>query len=256
LSVKYFDAWKDALASNRVKNCSGLVEEMRMHKSKEEIEYLRKGSRITDQVLEDVTTNDIAPGKTEMDIVRAIKSSAVRHGADDTSFHPQIPSGVRTHLFNITSTDKKLKKGEIVLLDYGIAYNGYCTDITRVVSVGQPTSEQRKVFEATKQIVDESIDSVKRGNTAEQVHDTALKWFIKTGYDGHVAHSTGHAMGLAVWERPFLREGDKTELKDGMVLAVEQGIYFTKFGMRLEQNLVVHGKKAEVFNKELEFIIV
>ncbi len=251
-----FESLRTVLPKVHLKNCTGLVEDLRMVKTPDEVERLKKASRITEKAIDDAVANVIRPGVTELDIARAIISSSSEHGADGVSFFPQVFSGYRSSLFNTTASYRRIERGDSLLLDFGVFYEGYATDITRVVSVGKLDKAKQGVFDAVEKIVEKTISTVRAGISAEELHQAAITQFENVGYNGYCVHSTGHGIGLSVWERPFLKEGNRTRLRNGMTLAIEQGIYLAEYGFRLEQNLVIEGGQAAVFNGSMAPLVV
>jgi Xaa-Pro aminopeptidase len=219
------------------RNCTDIVEELRMIKSEDEKTYIEKACKITDDVLEEAQ-DYLKVGKTEMDVTREVLARCLNHGADGASFYPQMFSGKRGYLLNITSSfEKKLQTGEIVLVDFGAVYKGYGCDTTRVFTLGKPTKEQEKAHAATRQIVDECVKAVRPGIKASDIHKVALSKFAEFGYEA--VHTTGHGIGLTNWERPYLSPDEQTIIQPNMTMAVEQGVYTPNWGTRLEENLIV-----------------
>ncbi len=224
----------------RFEDCSELVEELRMVKDEEELRLIERACRITDKVVASVGESFLRPGLTELDVAGEIIRSAIGHGAEGESFHPQVFSGRRGYLLNISSSStKKLQKGEVVMLDFGVNVEGYRTDTTRCFVLGKATKKQKEIADVALKITQDAVDVIRPGAKASDVHIRALKDFKELGFEGYCRHYTGHGIGLSTWERPLLREFDHTELKENMTLAVEQGIYLPKFGVRFEENLIV-----------------
>jgi len=240
------DAIKGKLPKATFVDCSDLVELLRMVKSEEEKAYCIKACEITNKVLQDAK-DYLRVGRTEMDVAREIMARAIEHGADGTSFLPQVFSGRRGSLTNISSSpDKVLQDGEIVLLDFGTIYKGYRCDQTRPFVLGKPTKEQKEVSEAIKSVTEAMLEATRPGNTAADVHNAAISRFSRVGYpfesSPHVwPHVTsGHGMGIETWELPNLSSEDKTVLQPNMFLALEQTIFRqSKYAIRYEENVFV-----------------
>lgn len=244
LSAFHAEALRRKLPNATFNDCSDVVEALRMFKSTEEIDLIRKACNITDKVLEEAEEY-LKVGATEIEVTREIIARCMKHGADGTSFYPQIFSGRRAFLFNITSSfEKKLQLGEIVLVDFGAMYMGYGCDTTRVFCLGKPSIEQVKAWEATKMIVEECVGLIKPGIKASVIHETAVAKLKQLGYEP-VQRTTGHGIGLTNWERPSLSFDDHTTIQPGMTLAVEQGVYTPTWGVRLEENVVVTADGVE-----------
>jgi Xaa-Pro aminopeptidase len=220
-------------------DCSGIIEEMRMIKDDEELRRIGEAAKITDRVVEVVSKDHLKPGVTELEVAGEITRACIEFGAEDSSFHPQIFSGRRGYLLNISSSAKKLEKGEVVMLDFGASVDGYRTDTTRCFVLGRARTKQREAARVALKITENAVESVKPGVKASEIHKKSLKDFKKFGYDGYCRHYTGHGIGLNTWERPLLREFDDTQIRENMTIAVEQGLYFPDFGVRFEENLIV-----------------
>lgn len=238
VSTFFGDLIREKMPTATFKDCSDLVERIRMVKSEEEKTYCIKACEITNKVLESAE-DFLRAGKTEMDIAREITRRLIEYGADGASFHPQVFSGVRGLLASITSSrNKKIQNGEVILLDFGAAYNGYRCDTTRPFVIGRSTKEQREVAKAIRCIVEGTVKSIHPGIKALDVHDVAVSKFSEQGYpcfeDG-----TGHSMGLQTWEPPFLTSTDQTVLQPNMFLAIEHTIHKSTYGMRFEENVFV-----------------
>jgi Xaa-Pro aminopeptidase len=238
VSTFFGDLIREKTSMAAFKDCSDLVERIRMVKSEEEKVYCIKACEITNKVLESAE-DFLRAGKTEMDIAREITRRLIEYGADGASFHPQVFSGVRGLLASITSSrDKKIQNGDVVLLDFGAAYNGYRCDTTRPFVIGRSTKEQREVAEAIRCIIEGTVKSIHPGIKASDVHDAAVSKFSEQGYpcfeDG-----TGHGMGLQTWELPFLTSAGQIVLRPNMFLAIEHTIHKSTYGMRFEENIFV-----------------
>jgi Xaa-Pro aminopeptidase len=248
LSASHADAVRKSFGEIELVDATDLVENVRMVKTAEELDYLKKASQISDKIAGEIVEY-LKPGKTEMEVARAIIGLTVEYGGEESSFHPQVFSGRRGYLLNISSSDeKKLQKGEVIMLDYGAVCKGYRTDITRAYVLGPPTARHIEVNKKVIEITRDTMDFVRAGRTASEIHLFALKKFKDVGYPDSCRHYSGHGLGISL-ERPTLREFDHTEIKENMVLAVEQGLYFPDFGIRYEDNIIVTKGGYDNMNK-------
>ena len=239
LSHQHYLTLADKIEGMRTEDCSDIVEELRMTKDHEELERIRKACTITDQVVTSIAESHLTPGMTELQVAGEIIRAAIEFGAEGESFHPQVFSGSRGYLLNISSSNKKIEKGDVVMLDFGVNVDGYRTDTTRCFVLGKATKKQKEISKLALKITENAVNSIRPGVKASEVHRRVLKDYKKFGYEGYCRHYTGHGIGLSTWERPLLREFDHTTIKQNMTLAVEQGLYFPKFGVRYEENLIV-----------------
>lgn len=243
------DLIKDRMPKAKFKDCSDLIQKIRMIKDEKEKAYCVKACEITTRVLESAE-DFLRAGKTEMDVAKDITRSIIESGGDErASFHPQVFSGVRGLLQSITSSrKKKIRNGEIVLLDFGAAYNGYRCDTTRPFVIGRATKEQKEVAEAIKNIIEGTVKFIHPGIKASDVRNIALSKYAKQGYPC-LEDGTGHGMGLETWEPPFLNSLDDTILQPKMFLAVENTIHRSKYGIRYEENVFVTETGCEDYIK-------
>ena len=240
----------DKMPNLKLLDSSDLVDGIRMIKSNEELDQIRKAAKITDKVVEAAAKDFLKPGMTESEVAGQIIRSAIEYGAEGESFHPQVFSGRRGYLLNIASSNKRLAKDEVVMLDFGVNVNGYRTDTTRCFVLGRALEKHKKAAKIALDITYGAMDKIKPGTKASDVHRAVLALFAKFGYDGYCRHYSGHGLGLSVWERPVIREFDDTVIQPNMALAVEQGLYFPDFGVRFEENIIVKesGENENLFS--------
>ncbi len=244
LESKYVSHWHylafaDKIGNQRAEDCSDIVEELRMVKDSEELRQIRSACNITDKVVARIAESYLKPGITELEVAGEIIRASIEFGAEGESFHPQVFSGRRGYLLNISSSSKKIERGDVVMLDFGVNVNGYRTDTTRCFVLGRATSKQKEASKIALKITQNAIGNIKPGVKASTIHRNVLVDYKKFGYEGYCRHYTGHGIGLSTWERPLLREFDHTTIRQNMTLAVEQGLYFPTFGVRYEENLIV-----------------
>ncbi|MCS7146351.1 MAG: Xaa-Pro peptidase family protein [Nitrososphaerota archaeon] len=211
---------------------------LRVIKDDEEIRTLEKAAEINNRLMVDAISH-IEAGSSEKRLSAFVRSRALELGADEVAF-TLIQAGPNSALPHQEPTEKKINKGEIVLLDIGIRYRGYYSDITRTVTFGEPTQQQRKIFDTVYQAQAAALAAAKEGVKAEAVDAAARRRISEAGYGEHFIHRTGHGLGLEVHEPPYIKEGNITALARGMAFTVEPGIYLVnKFGVRLEDNIVI-----------------
>ena len=217
----------------------GEVERLRRVKSSEELEILAAAAKMISDIL--VFLIDwIAPGMTERSVARRLVELAHEAGADGMSFPPIIASGPNSSLPHAVPTDRKLEKGEPVVIDAGVKLNGYCSDITRTVFLGEPSADFRSVYRIVLKAQREALRCLRAGVTARDVDRAARSVIEDAGFGDRFGHGLGHGVGLAVHEAPRLNPRDSTVLEEGMVVTVEPGVYLPgKGGVRLEETVVV-----------------
>ncbi len=224
----------------KFKPAPNVVEPFTQPKSLEEIEFIKKACAISEQTFKKVL-EIIKPGMTERDIAAEISYISRKLGSENDAFPPLVISGSRGSLVHGQPTDRKLKKNEIVILDFGCKVNGFGSDIARTICLGtKPTKEQKAVHDVLRAALTAAIEGVRPGMNGKTLDSMARKLIEKAGYGDYFKHSLGHGIGLGAHEKPTItfRLEDQIVPEDS-VLAIEPGIYIPgKFGMRIED--VVH----------------
>lgn len=208
------------------------IENLRIIKDKNEIQLLKKSQEINKKAMLR-TQKLIKPGMRELEIAWKIKEIGHELGAEDISFEPIVAFGDHSAIPHHQNTDRKLKKQEIVLIDMGMKYKGYCSDLTRTFFIGKPNSEQAAIYNKVAAAQKAAIKAAKPGISCAKLDKIARE---AMGTDAqYFTHSLGHGIGLEVHESPSLFSKSKDRIKKGMVFTIEPGIYLPgKFGVRIE----------------------
>jgi len=237
-------------------NGETIFEKLRLRKSEEEAELMAEAGRIADRTFEEVIKY-IKPGITERDIASKIKELLIEFGGEELSFHPIVASGPNSSKPHYNDDNRVIEEQDIIVLDFGCRYKGYCSDTSRTIFVGEPTEEQKKIYEICLRATTEAKNAVREGITAEEVDKVARDIITKEGYGQYFINRTGHGIGLAVHEAPYIKNGNKQILETGMCFSIEPGIYIPgKFGMRIEDIVMVDGDKARVFNNSNRNMVI
>lgn len=237
-------------------NGSGVLERMRLIKSEEERNFLRKAAEIADKVMGEAIKY-IRPGLIERDISRRIEELFMELGGCGLSFDSIVASGPNTSKPHYNKADRRIEEKDIIIMDFGCRYNGFCSDISRTVFVGEPTEEQRRIFDIVVRANTKAEELVKPGVTAEQADLAARSVIREAGYGDCFLNRTGHGIGMAVHEGPYIKEGNNQVLEPGMTFSIEPGIYISgRFGMRVEDIVLVTDVGREVLNKYTKDIII
>ena len=207
-------------------------EKMRLTKDKSEIHALKKSQQINGETLKRIKKL-CKPGLTELEIAWKIKTIGHDLGTEDISFEPIVAFGPSSSSPHHQNGNRKLKKRDIVLIDMGMKYKGYCSDMTRTFFLGKPTTQQENVYQKVLDAQLAGIAQIKAGAKAASVDKAARK---SMGEDEkYFGHSFGHGIGLDVHESPNLSSKSKDILKENMIVTAEPGIYLPgKFGVRIE----------------------
>lgn len=257
--MAYSDAvnFRNLIRPVKFKPATKLVELYTQPKSPEELENIQKAGKMAEQVYE-MMLNYIKPGVSEKDIATEISYQSRLLGSEGDPFDIIAVSGARGALVHGKPSDKKIKKGDIVLLDFGCIVNGFCSDITRTISVGKPTKEQKDMYTLLRKAQLEAIKIVRPGMNGKTVDEAARSIIDKAGYGKYFQHSLGHGVGLEVHEMPTITfRMDDQIVPEGVVLAIEPGIYLPdKFGMRVEDNIVVTRNGGEMLTNAPDKLVV
>jgi len=228
---------------------TGVMEAVRQIKDPDEIDCLKEAARIADRVFEDIV-GFIRPGLTEGAIARRIKELFEEKGAGGLAFDPIVASGPNSSRPHYNDDKRVIQENDIIVLDFGCRYKGYCSDISRTVFLGRPIPEQEEIYEIVLRANNEAEFSVKQGVTAALVDRIARDVISQAGYGQYFLNRTGHGIGMAVHEAPYIKEGNNVVLENGMAFSVEPGIYLPgQFGMRIEDIVLVENGMGTALNK-------
>lgn len=222
-----------------LKAVSGIVEKLRMVKTADEIEILQQAAKIADDAFAHICTF-IKPGVTELEVSNELEMFMRKQGATSSSFDTIVASGERGALPHGVASDKVIQSGELVTLDFGALYNGYISDITRTVAVGEPSEQLKEIYEVTLAAQVLALEKIKPGMTGIEADAIARDYIKSKGYGDAFGHSTGHGIGLEVHEGPALSFRSETVLVPNMTVTVEPGIYLPGIGgVRIEDDIII-----------------
>lgn len=236
--VSFFEEMTKEAAFESV-GLKGVVEELRSHKTKEEIELARIACDITCRAFERIL-EDIRVGVTEKELAARLSLYMVLEGADTQPYGNILISGKRTSLLHGIPSEKAVEYGDFVLMDFGCQYKGYMSDMTRTVIVGRANDRQREVYELEQKMVQDVEDFIKDGVSAADAYRASLKHLEGTEYMPYHYTGIGHGVGLFVHEIPFMGPKSKDIIYKDTVMTVEPGIYIPGWGgVRIEDQIVV-----------------
>lgn len=239
LTCQQFKSLQDKLPGIKVEPVYGFVDELRATKEPEEIENLRRAAELADQAFWYIL-DFLRPGVRELDVALELEFFMRKKGARKISFEIIVASGPRGAMPHGTASEKVLRSGELVTIDYGCEYRGYHSDLTRTVSIGIPDGKQEKIYAVVREAQAAGLKALRAGVKANAVDQAVREVMARYGYLDSFRHSTGHGLGLSVHEAPRLSKNDKTVLQAGMVVTVEPGIYLPGWGgVRIEDMAVV-----------------
>lgn len=254
LSYAWYEYLQKALPNTNMQPISNDVMQYRNLKDDDELAFMRKAAVYTDECLKDIVSY-LKPGAYEHEIIHHMEDW-IRKRKLDFSFDPIVAFDEHSALphYNNKVSDGVLKKNSIILIDLGITYNNYCSDITRVFFQGKPTEEQKKAYDELLSIQKKTIDSLYLNIKMEDIDAVARQGLVDKGYPT-IPHSTGHGVGLEVHEGIRAARTVTETLQNNMILTIEPGIYYEgKWGMRIEDTVAIIDGRAETltkFSKEL-----
>lgn len=229
----------------------GVIHTMRMIKDQEEQDLIRQATKINDAAYNHILPM-IKPGVTEMKLAIETRHFMWQSGVEDIRFLV-IQSGPHSALPHIYPTDRVLQPGDFVLMDWVPVYEGYSSDVTRTVVIGEPTEKQRIVYGLVQKAQAAGLRNAKPGMTGDQVDAAARRLIEAGGYGDCFGHSLGHGIN----EGPNLDIGSSDVLQPGMVATVEPGIYIPGWGgVRIEDTVIIHQDGAEALPQTSKELVV
>lgn len=232
------------------------VEELRRAKDEGELALIARACAATDAAFA-ALVSFLAPGLTEREVARRLEDRLLDAGADAIAFATIVasgPNGARPHH---TPGVRVLARGDLVTVDFGAAVDGYASDMTRTVALGEPAAELRETYELVRTAQAAGVAAVRDGVTAGEV-DAACREPITAGGRGdRFVHPTGHALGLEIHEEPILRSGSTARLSRRMAVTVEPGVYLPGLGgVRIEDTVAVAADAAQILTLSPKELVV
>lgn len=180
---------------------SGMVEELREIKDEEEIAIVEKACEIADKAFSHILTY-IKPGMTEIQVANELDFYMRSLGASSVSFETIVASGLRSAMPHGVASEKVIEQGDMITIDFGCYYNGYVSDMTRTISLGEPSDKLREIYNVVKEAQQKVLDVAKPGMTGVELDAVARDYIASKGYGEAFGHSTGHGIGLEIHEGP------------------------------------------------------
>lgn len=216
-----------------------LLYKMRSIKNEQEISYIIEAQKIADNTFSHIL-NFISEGKTEREIALEIEFNLRCQGSEGAAFETIAISGENTSMPHGVPTDRKIKKGDLITMDFGAVVNGYRSDMTRTVAVGSVDPEKKQVYDTVLAAQLAALEGICPGTQCCEIDRIARDLIDSAGYAGCFGHALGHSVGLEIHESPSFSPRCKTKLEPGMIITVEPGIYIeSQFGVRIEDFVVV-----------------
>jgi Xaa-Pro aminopeptidase len=220
---------------------------LRAVKDAEELERLAAAGAAADAVFEEIAAARLS-GRTEAEIARELADLLVAHGHSRAEFTivASGPNGANPHH---EESDRGVQEGDMVVLDFGGSMDGYGSDTTRTVHVGEPGEQEAEVYEVVRRAQQAAFEAVRPGAACQNVDRAARRVIADAGYGEHFIHRTGHGIGLTAHEPPYMIEGERRPIEPGMCFSIEPGIYLRgRFGVRIEDIVVATQDGARRLN--------
>jgi Xaa-Pro aminopeptidase len=252
MTVSTLERFKKSLDENNakveLKPTSGIGVDLRAIKDSSELELLQKAIDIGDRAFEE-TSAQLVPGMTENEAAWIFEKSVREQGAESISFETIVGVGSNAARPHHATSDTPLAEGQTIVFDCGARYQGYCSDLTRTVVLGEANDEIKRVYDIVLTAQLAAIEIVEAGMTGEECDAIARKIISEAGHENDFGHSLGHGLGLEVHENPGVGPNSKGKLENGMPFTIEPGIYLPGWGgVRIEDVVVLENGKARVLS--------
>ena len=226
------------------------IAHLRIVKEDEEIEAMKKSIAITDEIYQKVIEH-IHVGMSEYEISALVQYYSIASGAQQMSFDTIVATGERTALPHGRPTSRKVKAHEPIMIDFGIQYENYQSDMTRVCFIGEPLEQYKKIYDVVLKAQLAGLNAIRTGVKACEVDKAARQVIEEAGYGEYFDHGLGHGIGVTDSnEGPILNSQSQIILQNGMMMSCEPGIYIPGFGgVRIEDDVVIINGKGVPMNR-------
>jgi Xaa-Pro aminopeptidase len=249
-TVAEFAAWRRALPAGHRGFFhplgEPLVPTLRLVKDADELKLMKKAAQLGVDLYHELLPK-LQTGMAENEVAAMLEHNARVRGAEGMSFETIVASGPRSSLPHGRATRQGLPRKGFLTLDFGVILDGYCSDMTRTVFFGQPTSRERFTYDAVREAQQAAVAAVKPGASCGDVDEAARSVLRNAGLAEYFSHSTGHGVGLEIHEAPRIAADQKQSLVPGMVVTIEPGAYIAgQFGVRIEDMVAVTREGGEI----------
>jgi Xaa-Pro aminopeptidase len=233
---------------------SQVIERQRIIKTAAEREKIKQAVLLNEKVFQEIYKG-IRPGQTEKELALKIETTMKALGAEEPAFPTIVAAGENGARPHAVPTERSLHKGETIIIDMGLKLDGYCSDMTRTIVLGELGLKTKEIIRLVRKAQQSALKSIKAGITAREADQAARQIIKSAGYGKNFGHGLGHGVGLAVHEPPSLNSRRRNKLQTGMVVTVEPGIYIPGWGgVRLENMVIVEDNGCTVLNRDTTFL--
>jgi Xaa-Pro aminopeptidase len=258
VSVERYEELKELPGEAELARAPGLVERLRLVKDQAEVQALRLACAVADRALADlIEQGGLRAGRTEREVARDLENRMLGHGAVGLSFESIVAAGTNSAIPHHRPSGVELKVGDFVKLDFGATIDGYHSDMTRTVVLGEPAGWQRDVYELVSRAQAAGRDALRPGTEVSAVDGASREVIEQAGHGEDFPHGLGHGVGLQVHEAPSLARTGVGTLSAGMAVTVEPGVYLAgRGGVRIEDTLVVRDGIPELLTLSTKELVV
>lgn len=239
MTVSTFQALQEKIGAERLVVVEDPVAALRMVKDEEELGALIRAADLADAAWSELL-KEFRVGRSEKELAWILEQRLRERGAERLSFETIMASGENGACPHAEPGDRRIQKGDLVTVDFGCVVDGYCSDMTRTVAVGQPSDEAIFWYGSVLKAQEKAVEAVCAGASTQKIDALSRRILQEAGLDTYFGHSLGHGVGLEIHELPNLSPLKDTILKPGMVVTIEPGVYLPgKGGVRIEDTVVV-----------------
>lgn len=236
--------------------CQADINAFRAVKEDWELDRMRKAQEITDAAFAQVLER-IHEGMSEKELEAELIYCLYKNGADGLSFAPIVAAGPNGSMPHAVPGERKIQRGDFITMDFGVVYQGYCSDMTRTVALGSVTEEMKQVYETVLRAQLAGIAATRAGVTGCEIDGAARKVISDAGYGEYFGHGYGHCVGLEIHESPNCSPANDKPMPARCVSSAEPGIYLPgKFGVRIEDCLIITEDGCEILTKSPKNLII
>jgi Xaa-Pro aminopeptidase len=249
IAYKDFQMLEDNIPDIDLVPVNDWIEKLRIIKSLQEIELHQKAISIAESAFLEALKS-AKPGMREIDFATELEHQMRKLGGEKTSFSTIVASGIRSAMPHGIASEKIIDSNDVVTVDWGTIYHGYCSDTTRIFAFKKPQEQMAKLIEQVMAAQKYGVENVSDNLTAEEIDNMVRQKLTKAGFNEEFGHPLGHGVGLDIHEPPRLRAGNTQKLEPKMIITIEPGLYIEGFGgVRIEDMVLVEKGGCRVLNK-------